>query len=315
MRSRRATSRLGALGAASPAEVLAATVRRGGDLSSLERGLRTAAAVATVPDGWHWPRWLDRQLRPNHPAFVAPGDGGVVENVTGRDWRLVGTVSSGPLASVDPRGAVVPVGSAWSIDWAVGAEDRWHRPAREAAVRQRLLRDAPVVETACRAPGGDVVQRVFGATLGGDLGDVVVIEVENLTAVPVAVAIAVRPADLHGAGSISTISLVENLVLVDGRPALLFERKPARRAAGDARTDALGTVVAGEASDAPIETRRDPLGLANAAFVVPVTHRTSVRVVLLAGADRRLRPALTGPVPSADALCRGWVSHAARGAS
>lgn len=316
MRPRRGPSRLGALLSASPNDVLAATVRRGGDAATaLERGLRTAAAVATVPESWQWPRWLDRQLRPNHPAFVPPGDAGVIENVTGRDWRQVGTASSGPLASVDPRGLVVPIGGGWSLDWLVGAEDRWHRPARDAGVRQRLLDGAPVVETACRVPGGDVVHRVYGVTLGGDFGDALVVEVENLTAVPVALALTVRPVDLQGAGSITNISLAERHVLVDSRPVLVFDRAPARYATGDAHHDALATVVAGEASEAPFDTVRDPLGLAHAAFVVPVTHRTSVRVIVLTGADRRVRPVFDAAVPPADAVRRGWSAHADRGAS
>lgn len=316
MRPRRGPSRLGALLSASPTDVLTATVRRAGDAATaLERGLRTAAAVATVPDTWQWPRWLDRQLRPNHPAFVPPGEAGVIENVTGRDWRQVGTASSGPLASVDPRGLVVPIGGGWSLDWLVGAEDRWHRPARDAGVRQRLVDGAPVVETACRVPGGDIVQRVYGVTLGGDLGDALVVEVENLTAVPVALALTVRPVDLQGAGSITTVGLAERHVLVDGRPVLVFDRAPARYAAGDAHRDALATVVAGEAEETPFDTVRDPHGLAHAAFVVPVTHRTSVRVIVLSGADRRVRPAFEGPVPPADAVGRGWAAHAERGAS
>ena len=137
------------------------------------------------------------------------GKAGIVENVTGRDWHHVGTVSSGWLAMVDPRGCVAPIGGGWSLDWLVRAEDRWHRPAREAAVRQNIPNGAPVAETSCRVPGGDVVHRVYGVTLGGDRGDALVVEVENQTAVPVALAFAVRPADLLGAGSITDLSLEE----------------------------------------------------------------------------------------------------------
>src|SRR5882672_5711967 len=118
MRPRHGAARLAATPAAAPADVLAATVRRASDPvpSPIERGLRTAAALAVVPEDWHWPRWLERQSRADHPAYVPPGDSGVVENVTGRDWRNVGTVSSGWLAMVDPRGMVVPIGASWSLD-------------------------------------------------------------------------------------------------------------------------------------------------------------------------------------------------------
>src|SRR5690606_14171635 len=100
VRARRGASRLAALVGAPPADVLRATASRDVDpaLVPMQRALRTAAALDVVPDDWHWPRWLDRQRRPDHPAFVPIGESGTVENVTGRDWRHVGTVSSGWLA-------------------------------------------------------------------------------------------------------------------------------------------------------------------------------------------------------------------------
>jgi hypothetical protein len=296
--------------------VLSATRRRLDAPSPvLERALRTAAAVAVTPDDWQWPRWLDRQLRANHPAFVARGDAGVVENVTGRDWRQVGTVTSGCLATVDPRGLVVPVTGGWSLDWLVGAEDRWHRPAREAGVRQRLLADAPVVETACRVPGGDIVQRVYGVNLAGGRGDALVIEVENQTAVPVALAFAIRPADLLGAGSVTDVALDDTNVLVDGRAVLVFDRPPARSATGDAFHDSISVVVAGDAGAEQPPPRRDTLGLANATFIVPLTHRTAVRALLVFDIDRRDRATFVDQLASAATVANGWSSHAQRGAT
>ena len=75
----------------------------------------------------------------------------------------LGTVDAAAIADVDPAGWVQLRGATWSLDWWVGAEDRWHHPAVEAAVRQRCLDDAPLVETAMRVPGGDVVHRAYGA--------------------------------------------------------------------------------------------------------------------------------------------------------
>jgi hypothetical protein len=317
VRTRRTPTRIATLAGAPPVEVLTTTARRHGDdpqTIAIERGLRTAAAVATVPDGWQWPRWLDRQMRPGHPSFVAAGDVSIVENLTGRDWRTVGTVSSGVLALVDPRGLVAPVLGGFTLDWLVAAEDRWHRPGRDAGVRQRLLDGAPVLETACRVAGGDVVQRVYGATLGGDLGDSVVIEVENETSLPVAIAFALRPADLLAAGTITSIELDDTRVVVDGRPALLFERPPAHAVFGDAFFDSLTRVVANEAGNDSTTSVRDPLGLAQAAFVVPVPHKTSVRVVLATGTERRVGPVAEAVVPPAAAVARGWTSHAEQAA-
>ncbi|MFM7064044.1 MAG: hypothetical protein ACKO04_11215, partial [Actinomycetes bacterium] len=54
-----------------------------------------------------------------------------------RAWLPVGTVDDGTVAHVDRAGMVQLVGRSWSLDWWVGAEDRWHHPAREAPVRQQ----------------------------------------------------------------------------------------------------------------------------------------------------------------------------------
>jgi len=56
-------------------DVLRATARRTGRGRSLTRdeaARRTAAAVAKLD--WHWPYWLERQLRPTHAAFVPIGE-------------------------------------------------------------------------------------------------------------------------------------------------------------------------------------------------------------------------------------------------
>ena len=42
-------------------------------------------------------------------------------------WTLVGTVASPTATAVDPAGLVV--GEGWSLDWWIGADDRWHAPA------------------------------------------------------------------------------------------------------------------------------------------------------------------------------------------
>ena len=103
-------------------------------------------------------------------------------------WTWLGTVGSDASAAVDAAGMVSPAG--WSLDWWVGAEDRWHLPAAEPSVRQTLLGGAPVTETAMRVPGGDAVHRA-GAVRAADGRDVVVIEVENRSHVPFAVALAI----------------------------------------------------------------------------------------------------------------------------
>jgi hypothetical protein len=102
------------------------------------------------------------------------GGAGVMIGVRGGSWR----------GRVTPWGAVVPADGSASLDWSLAAADRWHVPAAEPSVRQRLIDGAPVVETAVRVPGGDALQRVFAV---GDDGGLTVIEVENSSPSPFAV--------------------------------------------------------------------------------------------------------------------------------
>lgn len=99
----------------------------------------------------------------------------------------IGNLTSSHRLEVDGRGTVVIDGER-RVEWWVGAEDRWHLAPVEPATRLRqwLVDDMPVVATALRVPGGEIVHRAYAARTGG--GEVVGIEVENTSAVPVGVA-------------------------------------------------------------------------------------------------------------------------------
>jgi hypothetical protein len=97
----------------------------------------------------------------------------------------VGTLAHGVLARVDTGGSITSTSDSRSLSWYIAADDRWHTPSREAAVRQRLIDGVPVVETVVRVPGGDAIQRVYAVP---DRGGLVVMEIENATTLPFAVA-------------------------------------------------------------------------------------------------------------------------------
>lgn len=67
-----------------------------------------------------------------------------------------------------PAGALQPIGTHWSLDWAIGAEDRWHVPTADPTVRQRLVANATVVETLCKVPSGDAIARTYTVNVGED---------------------------------------------------------------------------------------------------------------------------------------------------
>jgi hypothetical protein len=100
---------------------------------------------------------------------------------------VIGSVGTPGRAWVTPWGDVVRGGDSATLQWFVAAEDRWHVPASEAAVRQRRIDGTPVVETRVRVPEGDAIQRVWSVP---DAGGLTVIEIENASALPFAVAFA-----------------------------------------------------------------------------------------------------------------------------
>src|ERR1044072_7153731 len=105
------------------------------------RAIRTRGATQIEPD-WLWPFWLERQIDPLSPSFVPRGHLPFLSNVTHRNWTMVGNV-------------VAPWCDGPSLDWWIGADDRWHLPSRDVAVRQGLHEGMPIVETTMRIPSGD----------------------------------------------------------------------------------------------------------------------------------------------------------------
>ena len=99
----------------------------------------------------------------------------ITTGVTGGRWR----------ASITPWGAVEPWDGGPTLDWHVAADDRWHTPQQEAGVRQKRLGGTAVVETRLRIPEGDAVQRIYSVP---DHGGLTIVEVENASPLPIAVA-------------------------------------------------------------------------------------------------------------------------------
>lgn len=287
------------------------------------RAIRTRGAVQIRPD-WLWPYWAERQLDPRSPSFEPRGHLPFMTNVTHRNWTMVGNIGSPWEAIVDPCGLVTPWFDGWSLDWWIGADDRWRFPSREPGVRQTLMGSTPIVETVIRVPGGDAVQRVY--TIVGE-DELVVMEIENQSPVPFAVAFALRPYNPEGLAVLERITMEDGVVLADGRPALLLPREPSRSAASTyAEGDSVHTVFEGKAgTESPLPVR-DPAGLAQAAFVYPLAHRATIRVAMPLvrhGRTKRRRRAHRrvshlgqidlGSLPKAEDVSRGWRAQLDRG--
>lgn len=100
----------------------------------------------------------------------------ITTGVTGQPWR----------ASITPWGGLRPWDDTPALDWFVAADDRWHVPAEEQSVRQQRIDGTAVTETRVRVPNGDVVQRIYSVA---DRGGLTVLEIENESTLPVAIAL------------------------------------------------------------------------------------------------------------------------------
>src|SRR5437588_460296 len=188
------------------------------------------------------------------------------------------------------------------------------------ALRTRAA--AQVVETVMRVPGGDAVQRVYAVQ---DVEELTVVEFENASSLPFALALAVRPYNPEGLAVVERIQLVDRTVTVDGRPALLFPTEPARMAGSTFHGgDSMRIVTEGHAGTSLPELRCEA-GLAQAAFLFPLAHRATLRVALPLVPERRTRrrrlarrrvermPELPTALPSSVSVSRAWQAQTRRG--
>lgn len=243
-----------------------------------------------------------------------------VERPSDRGSVLTATLDGAAPAWVDGGGLVSVDGAGWSIDWWIGADDRWHLPAREPAVRQRRLGLGPVVETTVRIPSGDARHNVYGAVVDGRPATVV--EVHNDSPVPVALALAIRPyttgpssapaGSVAGPGSAAAdgprwLNLADAVVRLDDGLAVVLPRPPAQSGASVTH-DILDDVLAGRdlTWEQPDSIDQVDPSMVNGALLYPLPHRTSLRFVI-ARDDRSDLP-LPSAAPGADKVASGWTS-------
>lgn len=218
---------------------------------------------------------------------------------------VVGALDTPVVATVDGAGRVDAADVELFLECWIGADDGWRVPDDDRPARQQLVGTAPIVETEVRVAGGDAIQRVYGVAGTG----AAVVEVENRSPAPFVVAFVLRPSAIGRKGE---LALHGSTVTVGGRPALVLPRAPQRWASGeDLRGGVRDTVLSGRASEgafAPVRSKR----IVEAAFLLPVTHRTVVRAALVL--DPRVATTIDLlSVPDAPAVRRGWETLLDRG--
>jgi hypothetical protein len=266
------------------------------------------------------PRWseLARARHADADVDADDSDGGGASSEGHRRWTVLGSLGEegeldAPRGVVDASGLVTAPGLGCSVDWWVGADDRWHFPSREAAVRQHLVHGAPVVETAMRVPGGDVVHRAYGVRdRAGE--PVVVLEIRNSTPVPVAIALAARPYGLTELLAVQEARIEGARLEVDGHVVARTVREPGLAAAAcgregdvaDAVTD--GALAGGRHGVRSASARCDD-GSAQAVAVHPLPHATTLYVTIPLSSTATDRGS---SVPPSEQVSSGWRTHLGR---
>jgi hypothetical protein len=205
---------------------------------------------------------------------------------------LVGTIGAAVRAHVDEHGIVARDGL--TLEPWIGADDGWHVPADDITTRQRRLGPAPVFETAVRVPGGDIVQHVFAVMTPSGAGAVVA-DVANESRAPCSLAFLVRI-------EYRALLVLDRTVLMARDAPVLTLSRPARL--WDAGPTVREVVLSGGVRGDSEPYWRAPTEIA---LLVPVAHRTTMRVVL---ASERLDPT---SLPGADDVARGWDRQLDRG--
>jgi hypothetical protein len=208
-----------------------------------------------------------------------------------------GIVGHGSCYAVSEGGAVGLVGGEALFDWWIGADDRWHRGSSEVAVRQDSGETGTAIETRLRIPSGDAVQRVAVVPDGGRA--VALVEIENASPVPVAVAVTLEVPS-------GDVSVIDDSIVVDGHAVVRAGRPIARAFVATSAND----LFAGTENGAAIPPRELewPQQARFVAVVFPVPHSAVLRLSLALDGNPGV---LSSPrdLPDFDAVARGWVAH------
>ncbi len=103
--------------------------------------------------------------------------------------RLIGNRGATWRGTVTEFGSLLPADGSAELDWFIAADDRWYVPRTEATTRQKWYAGYPVAETRVKIPSGDMIQRIYSVA---DLGGMTIMEFENDSTLPVAVAVTRR---------------------------------------------------------------------------------------------------------------------------
>lgn len=278
---------------------------------------RSSSPQTRVAPGW----WV-RQHEPESSLYLPTPLASTNRLDVG--WSLVSTLDGAGAAALDPRGALQPPGASWVLDWWFNHDGTWKRASSVGGVRQQRTDGLPVADTRVRVGPNELIVRHAAAPRTGPPGAAwVTIEVEVDGPDPVGLAVVATPWTLSDQGRIDRVEVRNGVLTVNGRPMLVAERLP--RAVhvvevADDLVDELAVIdqpgSAGEGS--AMETAANAAmaessgGVAGAALVWPMAHRSTLRLGLAIGPSEKgvaLDANELARVGDAAAVANGWAVH------
>lgn len=220
--------------------------------------------------------------------------------VASTDRIRLGDLTAGPIATAGSGGVVVlgdDTTTRWS--WWVGAEDRWHRPDAEPQTTDARLDGAVALRTVVRVPSGDFVGVATGARLDSLGSSAVVVELDNASPLPVAVAFVVETS------AVATVRA--NGVDVEGVGGLRLTRPAAGIVTAPDVAALYAALEAGEQANA----KAGDTVTGAIALLIPLPHAAhAVAAIGVTAAGQRLADDLDrSTVPRIESIGRGWRAH------
>lgn len=207
----------------------------------------------------------------------------------------LGILGAGNPISVTPFGGIHWLDRKMKVSWAIGADDRWHFAEQETTIRQNLSAKKISPETRVRVPGGDIEQCVDVIPVGS--GSATMVEFENTTPVPVALALILMNFDEL---------TVEGPLVKSGSSQVMLASKPV------ALTCSAKTLV--DLQKALEETAAKPSNAGeiindkgHTAVIFPLPHGTKLRLLLNNDEVDEL-PNPKG-CPEFSEIAKGWERH------
>ncbi len=196
--------------------------------------------VANTHRDWVWPWFLTRQLDPDDEGYAVRGHSPMYLNMHYRNWTGIGVFGHPDEAIVDPAGLLTPRLYGWSLDvWVKTPAGRWVFPSRcyktEAEKPRQVLQDSLPIVITTTPLDDDHHLEVTAFAHDDDQTQLACLRARVLgpQAAEHDVLITLRPYNPEGLTQIKQVALNHQHWVVEGEPAVVFDREPVLQGAGN----------------------------------------------------------------------------------